>query len=732
MKLLLAANISAVLRTPVAFYDDRMVRLTYQLRDANGNVRVQTKGARVDITASLAGYTPESTQCGTSGVTDASKYYLGQCELSLPSAWFIREADANVTISAVLRHTGLPLPVATATLSDRVLLRRQPAWVGALEKQFNNGTSFATLPAFSMLAGEEFDVQIYAHTNGYPLLTFAVWLYYPPSQFELKSFVQNPIFERVKQTPGGRDNEVLRFDVVGHSGQGFDDEATSTSLWLLNATMRVLSDAPAATYNMSIYTSRLINTGTFAFVKDSWGSVFDARDSANRQGQLIVRPMAEHGIFSYTQSAQLANFALVTGEPQSSVIVAVATTDSKSHESVKKVSNPVCELLAPAADVIVLQGCTVHLTPNQSASRDVSVEVTHDDFSTRLVLGVHTPQAIDVSVADPVLNRIDGVNCRGRAMYQRTRALVEADGLDVSPLVTFGVSNPSVLDIVSQSDGLIQGLAVGEARVFLEGRGLAFRSAKVNVSDSGVLVSALVSRLVTDLVWDSPPDSMVLPTGFTASVLLKHVLQAEEAEGTIFTRVVWSDGSAQDVGTGLVSDEDALNVTTLTSSLKLMPPSNSEKMWRARVATGAEAECGDLLAVELSMCGTPVPGGTTLVPVCSTLAPSRSMGVCVQEVSQAIVQRLQNESEHAWALTSIEDITHRKLSFTQHVRMPTRARTRIHALTANIPSHAHAEAHKHMHTRRLNEDGDYIVRDNDNTIATHSRARMHVMCGRCR
>ena len=89
---------------------------------------------------------------------------------------------------------------------------------------------------------------------------------------------------------------------------------------------------------------------------------------------------------------------------------------------------------------------------------------------------------------------------------------------------------------------------------------------------------------------------------------------------------MWSDGSAQDVGTGLVSDEDALNVTTLTSSLKLMPPSNSEKMWRARVATGAEAECGDLLAVELSMCGTPVPEGTTLVPVCSTLAPSRAWG----------------------------------------------------------------------------------------------------------
>ena len=82
--------------------------------------------------------------------------------------------------------------------------------------------------------------------------------------------------------------------------------------------------------------------------------------------------------------------------------------------------------------------------------------------------------------------------------------------------------------------------------------------------------------------------------------------------GVVVARVKWSDGSFQEVSTGFVG-ENELNVTSATSNLEVVAPVSVDRHWQARVAIGAVKQCGDLLSVELLMCGQPV--NSTVVPV---------------------------------------------------------------------------------------------------------------------
>ena len=159
---------------------------------------------------------------------------------------------------------------------------------------------------------------------------------------------------------------------------------------------------------------------------------------------------------------------------------------------------------------------------------------------------------------------------------------------------------------------VLRGIAKGEGKVFLDGRDAQFASTVVSVTNEEVTATKLVSRLVTGARWDTAPPA-TLQGDFTASVELQHSLPVEGNTGRIFARVTWSDGESQDVSTGLVDGENALMVTSSTSSLEVVAPESIEQHWQARVAVGAKALCGDLLSVELLMCSQPVQD--TVVPV---------------------------------------------------------------------------------------------------------------------
>ena len=84
--------------------------------------------------------------------------------------------------------------------------------------------------------------------------------------------------------------------------------------------------------------------------------------------------------------------------------------------------------------------------------------------------------------------------------------------------------------------------------MFLSGRGVAYRSALVTVSDVPVTVARLVSKLVTHAAWaagSAPPRRLDTPFTFVSAIKLSHVMRAEGNSGTIHAVVEWSDGTAQ-------------------------------------------------------------------------------------------------------------------------------------------------------------------------------------------
>ena len=96
--------------------------------------------------------------------------------------------------------------------------------------------------------------------------------------------------------------------------------------------------------------------------------------------------------------------------------------------------------------------------------------------------------------------------------YQRTGLSATADGLDVTPLVSFAVDDASVAEM---SGDLLVGLSPGSVVVYLAGR-------------DAVIAVELTSRVVTGAAWEEvPPSSWDSVTAFSAAVRLSNTMTAE-------------------------------------------------------------------------------------------------------------------------------------------------------------------------------------------------------------
>ena len=65
---------------------------------------------------------------------------------------------------------------------------------------------------------------------------------------------------------------------------------------------------------LSVFTRQFINPGSNAFVVDEAGALLDMGDAANPFGRVSVKSVGTRGIFAYTETAALANMAVLTGE----------------------------------------------------------------------------------------------------------------------------------------------------------------------------------------------------------------------------------------------------------------------------------------------------------------------------------------------------------------------------------------------------------------------------------
>ena len=584
-------------------------------------------------------------------MANSGHQYIGYCYISsLAAAWFASSHSATATLTAKYGGTTFATHVLETTLSSL----QQPAWYGS--PSIASAGVYATAPVSPLYAGETFSVLLYAHTGGYALSTFGVWLNIDKTYLEYVSFSQNSDYQTVtkSETDTTSTTKSLRFTAVGIAGTAADSDVTGTDIHLVTVTLKVKSGTAAGVYNtdtLKVHAKEFINPGSFLFLEDADGVVFDAKDAAVANGRIEVRAVADAGLFAYSDSGTLANLAVLDGADESYEVHAVVVDDDDrdTHGRTKLASSAMaCTTTAPAS-VLSLSGCDVVLTTAQTEGASAAiVNVTYSSLAAHAVFDVYFPPTVVLTLGSSTLKRIeaaDGTNpsCANAQHYQQTRITATIGSLDATDLVSFTSSDTAVAAV---SGRRLTGVGVGTSTVYLTGRTAAYTSVQVAVSADAVTASQLIPRVVTDVDWATSPPTTFSRSPFTASALAKQELNAEGTFGYLFVRVLWSDDTYQDVSLTPLEDVDELNVTALSTGLDLTAPTYGQSgshsaRWKATVATGAQRECGDLLLVRWQLCNAVV--GSANVPMFLEMPSPTSVTIA------SSVTRLASPSDNAAA-----------------------------------------------------------------------------------
>jgi len=448
-----ALSLRAVLRTDAVFVDRSVVHVAIQLRDAYNNVQVSRSGLSVRLAASFAA-SVITVDCSTADLVRDDRFYVQHCSIpQLPQLWFAAQGETAIRVEA--RYNG---DLVAASLPGAVRLTAQPEWYGRLSSVLSAAGSFGALPASPVYGGEAFALQVFGHTGGFALETWWVFIEIDGSLLEFVSFIQSDKFNGVSFTSEELASGIIRlgFNAVGTKGSTRPEDVTGTAVPLVVLTLRFASDVTPSVYSgiLSVFTRQFINPGSNPFVSDLAGVVVDSSSGANGGplGSMQVRGVSDVALFAYTQAGTLGNLAPLTGEADTYPITVVRTdNDDRVLAGGSTLVHGANCSSATSVSVLALNDCTVFLSLAQTEGAElVSVAVGYFGLEVELPLGVYYPSVIAVRVLDDTLERIvdAGIgDCKG-GVFQQTRAFVELDGLDASPLVSFAILDSSVATIV--------------------------------------------------------------------------------------------------------------------------------------------------------------------------------------------------------------------------------------------------------------------------------------------
>ena len=191
-------------------------------------------------------------------------------------------------------------------------------------------------------------------------------------------------------------------------------DVTAQSLYLLSVDLRAAVGTPAGTYGggslgLRPYSFEVTNYGGGYILDKVSGSVYDARDTAADEGQLVIAAIADVGLFAYPLSsssvsarpqAVLFNSAPMTGATVSYPIAAVAVSDYDLASSgasvltdVSSSSDLSCAITALPQSVLASHAdCSLVMGVEQTAGASgLIVEVS---FGSGAPLGVEVPLSV--------------------------------------------------------------------------------------------------------------------------------------------------------------------------------------------------------------------------------------------------------------------------------------------------------------------------------------------------
>ena len=478
-----AASVIARLRTTVSYIDRREVGVAYQWRDASGNVDVDSSSTTITLSLDVSsGSQPGATISTACSAPAAGAGGVGACAISVPQNWYDIAGMATARVVVAISSGG---PQLASSEAGRVELVQAPLWVTNISGALSGAGMVLAAPVSARYVGEEFTVEVRAHTGDYALRAWGLRIFFPSASFEYVQSSSSALFNPAAvQTSSASDS--VSAAAVGILPSTSDADVLSASLLLLTITFRVKASAALGVqqHALRLAVDEMVNPGNNVYLQDAAGYAADGRGVSNTSARLTVIAPSRAALFAWTASAHMANMAPLSGASSVQPISLVWYSDQLAlGASALSLGNmgrtSVACSAANATGALRVEQCTVIIDAAQTSGGDFDLNIQWWVGSEPPValaastpLSVYYPSSFSVSVDDAQLGRLafSGGGCVGTAgsisRYEHTYTHAHADGLDVTPLVTFTLDSGGGGDAVAQLDGsLVRGVAPGVTAV---------------------------------------------------------------------------------------------------------------------------------------------------------------------------------------------------------------------------------------------------------------------------
>ena len=528
-----AQSHAMIVQTPDLYSSLNELAVLIQGYDEHGNSDVALRG--LTITASMPG-APDLVLTSYQLRGPVGERHTRRYSFLVPRQWF--EVANEVGSLATVRTTlnGFDENVAQAVVHGN------PNWF--TERSTSAGISaYVTsdeagkTPAGKMRVGDNFYVQLYAHTGGFELSSFEVKL--------------------------SEDTRVCQ--MVPASGE-FTEGYVGSLQGLLTGEYQVELLNRVRTPDRFAFFTKYSRFGKLAMLNSDFGHLGYVRMRAVGSG--ICLSSAEITAFSHSGGTQFIpgrRHLVASGD---SVTVHGNTLSIHADRLVGVFSQAITALpvvnmaVVTQSDAVVRSRSLSFTSPDTTTSEVLDQTVPREQgggsiqavassggFSHSVNMAVVRPKLpITLIIDDDTLQELPGecTDTSGSVVYQTTRIRAVSEGVDISRLVSFSTTDASVVSLDTSEPGFVRAIGMSPGTATLYVRDIEFASAVVTVSSSPIGVRKLQAGVATGVQWGFAP---TLNRPVTATALQNF--NSETSVGWLYVRAHFDDGSSSPVLSGV-------------------------------------------------------------------------------------------------------------------------------------------------------------------------------------
>ena len=529
---LMAESVSAVLLNDVVYYDDPIVEVALQVRDARYSVNTLLTMVRILVTH-------PTTSSISASCTPRAPSSTCIASANIPSQWFT--TACNISVQYGITHQDEMFDLSTVQVIPAVNFTA-------------NYTVVLTAPARPLYRGNRFTVPIVAHT-GFAARSFQLLLTSTAGisigninvDIDLWSLSTPSTVENTDGSTTTSFAATLHTEVVQTISRELVDTSTNLAEVMFTVQQNAMEDTQ---YFINCTVVQLANI--FESILTDNGpptAVWITRNNIELQrGSVLVASDPVIGLFAYSSQSEIIN----TGTTRS---LDIHLLTAKAEDGLRE-ANPMSCNSSNSMALEVTGNCqSVTIDSGQTeGSPLVNVSLFNSGHKVVLLFRVWSPVNFNLQLSDAILSPIAGwldpeQGCTQK--YQRSMVRVDCrftNGEMTSNVVDVTAHYTSQLQVLnstvaSYQDGYVSGITPGNTTVVLQVDGQILASSSIVVIYEPVDVIALDTAVVASLSLIQSANPILQYDTHFINVFVQDVLEFEGEEAYVAVAAVMSDST---------------------------------------------------------------------------------------------------------------------------------------------------------------------------------------------